>query len=90
MGVAQSPAARDDAPATTSKRDHVADQARDDLPEPRGSSLTGRTVTINRPRNELYTYWRNFSNLASFMDNIVRVDLIDEHRSHWVVRRNGG
>eukprot|EP01035_Chromulina_nebulosa_P025292 gene25292-33009_t len=30
-----------------------------------------RVVTINRPAAELFAYFRDFSNLASFMENIV-------------------
>jgi uncharacterized membrane protein len=28
----------------------------------------GRTVTINKPRQELYTFWRDFSDLPVFME----------------------
>ncbi|HEY0051974.1 MAG TPA: cyclase, partial [Caulobacteraceae bacterium] len=53
-----------DAPLTAAvhQRDvaHEAAEARgwDD------ASLVGRTVTINRPRAELYAFWRDFRNLA--------------------------
>jgi len=48
--------------------------------------LVGRTVSINRPRRELYEFWRDFRNLPQFMENIAAVTVIDERRSHWVVR----
>jgi uncharacterized membrane protein len=48
--------------------------------------LVGRTVTIDRDRQELYDFWRDFRNLPLFMENIERVDVMDAHRSHWVVR----
>ena len=35
--------------------------------------LVGRTVTINRPRHELYAFWRDFRNLPLFMENIESV-----------------
>jgi uncharacterized membrane protein len=69
---------RDDAPATTRK----------DLDGDR--ELIGRAVTINRPAAELYAYFRDFANLASFMENVERVDVIDARRSHWVVKAPGG
>jgi uncharacterized membrane protein len=50
-----------------------------------GDALVGRTVTINRPRAELYAYWRDFTHLPSFMENIRSVSMLDERRSHWVV-----
>lgn len=77
----------DDAPLSTSKS-ALKDDA---LPvEPKGDELIGRTVTINRDRRELYAYWRDFNNLATFMDNVVRVDVLDDRRSHWVVRAPAG
>jgi uncharacterized membrane protein len=51
--------------------------------------LVGRTVSINRPRAELYAFWRNFGNLALFMENIEAVSVLDERRSHWVVTAPG-
>jgi uncharacterized membrane protein len=79
----------DDAPLSTSKKD-VIDQASASLVEAKGDTLVGRTVTINRPRAELYAYWRDFANLASFMDNVERVDVLDARRSHWVVKAPAG
>jgi uncharacterized membrane protein len=48
--------------------------------------LVGRTVSINRPRQELYAFWRDLRNLPLFMENIERVELLDGNRSHWIVR----
>lgn len=77
---------QDDAPFTTSKSD-------DSMPResiPQGSSVTARSVTINKPRQELFDTWRDFSRLPSFMENVVRIDVIDQRRSHWVVKAPGG
>lgn len=52
--------------------------------------LIGRTVTINKPRKELYAFWRNFENLATFMENIESISVIDEARSHWIVQAPAG
>ena len=52
--------------------------------------LIGRTVTINRPREQLYAFWRDFGNLAAFMENIESVSVIDATRSHWVVKAPAG
>jgi len=82
--------ATDDAPLSTSKNSDAVDEATAALVEPKGDTLIGRTVTINRPRAELYAYWRDFTNLASFMDNIVSVEILDDRRSHWVVKAPGG
>jgi len=79
----------DDAPASTAKSSDKDETA--DLPEaPRGASAVGRAVTIRRPRAELFACWRDFGRLASFMENVERVEPIDGKRSHWVVKAPGG
>lgn len=74
---------RDDAPVSTARSDDA--QLKDD-----GEVFVGRTVTIARPREEIYAFWRDFSNLALVMENIERVDVIDHQRSHWVVKAPAG
>jgi len=80
----------DDAPLTTSKRDDAVEVAKQQIPAAQGDVLVGRSVTINRPAHELYAYWRDFANLATFMENIERIDVVDRHLSHWVVKAPGG
>jgi uncharacterized membrane protein len=80
----------DDAPPLTSKHgDTVADTAKA-LGLTTGDSVSTRSVTINRPRDELFAYFRDFANLPTFMDNIERVEVRDAIRSHWVVKAPGG
>lgn len=43
-----------------------------------------RTVTINKPADELYRYWRNFENLPRFMKHLKSVTISDDKRSHWI------
>ena len=44
-------------------------------------------VTINRPAADLYKFWRNFSNLPRFMENIRSVtEGATPGMSHWVVK----
>ena len=80
----------DSAPPKTSKRDDAVDRATDALVEPKGGTLAGGVVTINRPRDELFAYFRDFANLPSFMDNVERIDVLDARRSHWVVKAPAG
>jgi uncharacterized membrane protein len=54
------------------------------------AAIVGRTVTINKPRAELYAFWRDFRNLARFLENIERVDVGDDRRSHWVIKAPAG
>jgi uncharacterized membrane protein len=56
----------------------------------RGDVLIGRSVTINRPREELYAFWRDFTNLPRFMRNVHSVAIKDETRSHWVIEAPAG
>ncbi|RZM04914.1 MAG: SRPBCC family protein [Sphingomonas sp.] len=50
----------------------------------------GTAVTINRPAAELFAYFRDFTNLPGFMENVERIDVTDGHRSHWVVKAPAG
>lgn len=43
-----------------------------------------KTVTINKPADELYNYWHNFEQLPTFMKHIRSVTMQDLRRSHWV------
>lgn len=45
-----------------------------------------KTVTINRSAPELYSFWRNFENLPTFMKHLQSVKVYDETRSHWVTQ----
>lgn len=68
----------DDAPSTTSKTTH-SDRA-----------LFAETVTINRPAQELYDFWRDQTNLVQFMENIESIDRVDEKTTHWRVKAPAG
>jgi uncharacterized membrane protein len=81
---------KDDAPPTTSKSQAVRDAGTRTLIDPQGDTLIGRTVTINRPRADLYAYWRDFTNLPAFMDNVERIDVLSDITSHWVVKAPAG
>jgi uncharacterized membrane protein len=60
------------------------------LVEPKGDSLAGKTVTIDRPPEQLFAFWRDFTNLPLFMDNLVSVEMLDTRRSRWTVRAPAG
>jgi uncharacterized membrane protein len=49
-----------------------------------------RSVTINRPRAELYALWRNFETLPNYLDDIISVTVQSNARSHWVAEAPGG
>jgi len=90
MADTADPALADDAPLAASKHESAATQAAIESGMEKGDTLVGRAVTINRPRDELFAYWRDFSNLATFMENVQRIEVLDDRRSHWVVKAPGG
>jgi len=75
-----------DAPLSTARDKDVRAAA---VPGDEGS-IVGRTVTINKPREELYAFWRDFSNLAGVMENVESIEIIDTRRSRWRVKGPGG
>jgi uncharacterized membrane protein len=46
------------------------------------------SITINRPAEELFAFWRNFENLPRVMEHIESVRCLDEKRSRWRARRS--
>ena len=49
-----------------------------------------RAVTIDRPREELFAFWRNFENLPRFMEHLVSVRVDSPMRSHWQAKAPAG
>ncbi|WP_454802622.1 SRPBCC family protein [Mucilaginibacter phyllosphaerae] len=41
---------------------------------------------IDKPREEVYAFWRKLDNLPLFMKHLESVEVIDEKRSHWVLK----
>lgn len=69
---------RDDAPITAAK----------DIDTER--ALLAESVTINRPAQELYDFWRNPENLVQVMENIVSIEALGPDRSRWTVKAPAG
>jgi uncharacterized membrane protein len=42
------------------------------------------SIAIDRSPEELYAFWRDFTNLPVFMMNLESVTLLDSVRSHWI------
>ncbi|MET0370977.1 MAG: SRPBCC family protein [Sphingobium sp.] len=80
----------DDAPLDTAKTGESQRAAARQAGGDESDSVVGRSVTINRPRAELFAYWRDLGNLPVFMDNVERIDTLSPTRSHWVVKAPGG
>ena len=81
--------AHDDAPLYTAKNpDPTALEG--EFAAQRGDTLVGRSVTINRPREELYAFWHDFKNLPQFMHNVHSVTVDPNGISHWVIDAPAG
>lgn len=65
---------RDNAPVTASK----------DVGSSR--ALYSEAVTINRPAQELFEFWRCQTNLARYMDNVVAIEAHSDTRFRWTVK----
>jgi uncharacterized membrane protein len=44
-----------------------------------------KVITINRPPDEVYRFWRDFSNLPRFMKHVESIEPLDTNRSRWTV-----
>ncbi len=64
----------DDAPDRARRDDKDGDLA-----------IVGRTVLINKPRQEVYAFWRDFSNLPRFMRAVDTIE-IDGPLTRWTVK----
>lgn len=47
-------------------------------------------VTVKRPKEELYAYWRNLENLPNFMSHIEEVSELSDKKSEWTAEVPGG
>jgi uncharacterized membrane protein len=45
-----------------------------------------KTITIQKPASELFTFWRNFENLPRIMRHLESVTVQDSTHSHWVAK----
>lgn len=67
--------------STIQKAQEVAQTAQDKMNQ---SIKVEKSVTINKPAEELYHFWRNFENLPTFMKHLKSVKVYDNQRSHWI------
>jgi len=45
-----------------------------------------KTISVFRPAHEVYAAWRKLENLPRFLSHLESVTVLDDKRSHWVVR----
>src|SRR5438067_8909254 len=66
-----------------------AERQRPGVPDNQGVKVE-KSITINRPREELFRFWRNLENLPRFMNHVESVRVLDDKRSHWRVKAPAG
>lgn len=49
-----------------------------------------KSVTLMKPRAEVYEFWRRLERLPSFMIHLVSVTTTGDRRSHWIANAPGG
>lgn len=49
-----------------------------------------RAVTVDKPAEELYNFWRKLENLPQFMHHLERVEQTGDKSSHWKAKLVGG
>ncbi len=85
-----------DGKTSSGGKKRVGDRTTDDAPnhtarsKPGDYAVAGRSVLINRPRSELYAYFRDFQNLPTFMENLKAVRPEGGKVSTWVVKAPAG
>jgi len=62
---------------------------RDALGGPRGV-MVHKTMTINRPVEDVYRFWRDLSNLPRCMQHLESVTPLGNGRSHWIAKGPAG
>jgi uncharacterized membrane protein len=56
----------------------------------RGAVEFSKAITINRSREDVYRFWRDFDHFPTFMSHLEAVAVIDDRMSHWTARGPAG
>jgi len=59
-----------------------------DTTDPEAVSITERLV-VDRPKEEIYQFWRKLENLSRFMKHLESVEQLDDNISHWKIKTPG-
>jgi uncharacterized membrane protein len=56
----------------------------------KGGVPVNKSIVVNAPAEEVYSFWRDLENLPRFMRYLESVEVTGEGRSHWVAKAPGG
>jgi uncharacterized membrane protein len=62
---------------------------KDRLPDPVRNINVRTVLTINKPKEEVYNFWRDLENLPLFMTHIKSITTMDDGRSRWEAQLPG-
>lgn len=65
------------------------DNTRATIPYRRGVRVD-ESVTVGKPVEEVYAFWRRLDNLPYFMEHLQSVTVLDDKRSHWITKAPAG
>jgi len=51
-----------------------------------GTQLLSAVITVNKPVDEVYAFWKNPANYPKFMSSLESVQITGDGRSHWTVK----
>jgi uncharacterized membrane protein len=60
-----------------------------DTNEPTNVNIRSSFV-IDKPRHQVYNFWRKLDNLPLFMNHLESVEVLDNKRSHWILKLPSG
>ena len=66
-----------------------SEQGKSSVRHKRGIKIE-KSVTINKSPEELFRFWKEFSNLPRFMKHLESVRKTDENHSHWIAKAPAG
>ena len=79
-----------DATATDTTTSRVADDNPDATVKHHHGQHVEKSIVVDRSPDEVYAFWRNFTNLPIFMTHLKSVTEIGPGRTHWVAKGPAG
>ena len=68
----------------------AARRLREETDGGRGHVRVGQSITVNRPIEDVYRFWRSFENLPRFMRHLESVEPLAGGRSRWRAKAPAG
>ena len=53
-------------------------------------AVSGKTLLINAPREKIFQAWRDVQSFPRFMENVAKIERLDDKRSRWTIKAPAG